>query len=75
MSNESKPATWTIHKGRLVLPSGNLMSASCKHRKAGACGGCYARLYQVLSLIEETPERAKALISEVTRVMKAEARR
>lgn len=73
MSND-KPATWTIFKGRLVLPSGNLMTASCKHRKAGACGACYARLYQVLMLIDEAPDRAKALISEVTQVMKAEAR-
>lgn len=66
--------TWKVEKGRLVLPSGNLMAASCHHRKGYACGGCYARLYVALDEVSKAPERAKDIIDALTRQMQAEVR-
>jgi hypothetical protein len=74
MSKPPDPNAWRVIKGRLVLPSGNTMTASCKHRPSGSCGGCHARLYL---LVEQARDAAdpKALIDEVFRVMKLESRK
>lgn len=70
MSDE-KPMTWKVERRGLVLPSGNLMTAACIHRKAGACGGCFARFYVLLDELAKSAD-PKALILQVEQVMKAE---
>ena len=41
--------------GRWFFDRGpDLMEASCHHQAKGACGGCYARAIETLSLIERT---------------------
>lgn len=64
--------TWEVKPDGLVTPAGNRMKASCKHRKNGACGGCYARLYVLMEEIEKDPESAEYLVRAVSFRMRGE---
>jgi hypothetical protein len=44
-----------VERGSLISAKGDKMSASCHHRKSGACGGCYARFWLALKAIQEAP--------------------
>jgi hypothetical protein len=73
------PDAGKVIGGKFVLPSGNMMQASCHHRKAGACGGCYARFYVLIDDVEAVvladPAEALRLIVDLGTRMKAESGR
>ena len=74
---EFKPERWTVvpRKGFVdaTKPKGAYMSISCGHRAQGACGGCYARMYLALRLMNEVPEAAAHIAKEVDAALEAEA--
>lgn len=47
-------------------------SLGCNHRKTGACGGCYVRLYMALRMIEARPDAAERVSSAVGKALDAE---
>jgi hypothetical protein len=54
--------------GKWMFDTGkHLMEASCHHRAAGACGGCYARAVETLSAISDGDgsEKARAFLAEL----------
>lgn len=62
-----------VKSGQFELPSGNLMRATCVHRKApGACGGCYARFMWALDEIGSGRAQPKDLLVTIRRVMEME---
>ena len=74
---EHKPERWTVvpHKGfrDSTKEKSGYMTVSCAHRKTGACGGCYARMYIALRLMNEVPEAAAHIAKEVDAALEAEA--
>jgi len=50
-----------IKHGRMVTKSGGSVAATCKHRRSGACGGCYARLYWSFIAIEQGQHGAEVV--------------
>lgn len=48
------------------------LSLGCTHRKTGACGGCYARLYMAVRFIHTTPAATERVVSGVVRALDAE---
>jgi hypothetical protein len=79
--NERQPERWEVRRGNFVQtkrqPDGSLkdignITVSCGHRKVGACGGCYARLYLAFELIRTTPEAVKQITEEVHGALEAE---
>lgn len=72
--------TW-VKRGALHCDDGSI-SISCHHRKSGACGGCFARLYLALKGIEHGGDGRKVatktfdeMKSEFLRVKPRPARR
>jgi hypothetical protein len=61
-----------VERGALRDNKGGSISVSCRHRKAGACGGCYARMYLALKGIEAGAKEAKAVAESVFAAMRAE---
>jgi hypothetical protein len=68
---------WTVTPEGLVMPSGNRMKAGCHHRsgKEIACGGCYARLYLALTMIQAEEGDPFDIACAVFDAMKSESRR
>lgn len=63
---------WRVEKKRLVLPSGNTMTATCHHSRSGACGGCYARVFVAFREALEADD-PKSVLLAVQAAMRAEA--
>lgn len=71
----ARAARWTVKGGVLLTDPADKSSAlaiSCPHRKQGACGGCYARLYLAMRLIKEAPEAAPLITAEIEAAQKAD---
>lgn len=65
-------AKWEVRQGALITDTHGKISCTCPHRKVGACGGCYARLYIAMRLIEATPEAAAIIVKEILEAENAE---
>lgn len=65
-------AKWEVRHGSLITDTHGKISITCPHRAKGACGGCFARLYIAIQLIEATPEAARIIVKEVLDACRAE---
>jgi hypothetical protein len=65
---------WSVRRGTLWTEDRGSISMSCTHEAAGSgsCGGCFARLYFALRLIEANPGSAATVVKEVFDAMLAE---
>lgn len=73
MTEPFKPHIWQVRNKRFVGDEKYDITMGCQHaRGTSACGGCYARLYTALKMIEAVPEGAANVVADVFAAMSAE---